>query len=167
MNYFVDHERGGMPWVTFHRLLKQTNVVTDLREMLAVLSRVYGAPVDIEFALNFLDRDNYRIHLLQCRTFQVQKHAADGLGPREQDRCSVARLIETLAQAHDPSRNLVLVGPGRWGTGSPSLGIPVRAGRIALACAVCEVVAMHGGLIPDVSLGTHFFNDLVEHNLLY
>lgn len=206
VNYFVDHERGGMPWVTFHRLLKQTNVVTDLREMLAVLSRVYGAPVDIEFALNFLDRDNYRIHLLQCRTFQVQKHAADGLGPRqmpagryllesygaviglgrkipvhdmiyvptgayaalcEQDRYSVARLIETLAQAHDPSRNLVLVGPGRWGTGSPSLGIPVRAGRIALACAVCEVVAMHGGLIPDVSLGTHFFNDLVEHNLLY
>lgn len=26
---------------------------------------------------------------------------------------------------------------------------------------------MHGGLIPDVSLGTHFFNDLVEHDLLY
>jgi hypothetical protein len=26
---------------------------------------------------------------------------------------------------------------------------------------------MHSGLIPDVSLGTHFFNDLVEHDLLY
>ncbi len=85
----------------------------------------------------------------------------------EQDRYGVARLIETLAQEHDPARNLVLIGPGRWGTGMPALGIPVRAGRIALACAVCEVVAMHAGLVPDVSLGTHFFNDLVEHDLLY
>ena len=32
---------------------------------------------------------------------------------------------------------------------------------------VCEVVAMHENLIPDVSLGTHFFNDLVEHDMLY
>lgn len=85
----------------------------------------------------------------------------------EQDRYGVARLIESLAQEHDPTRNLVLIGPGRWGTGMPSLGVPVRAGRIALACAVCEIVAMHAGLIPDVSLGTHFFNDLVEHDLLY
>jgi pyruvate,water dikinase len=35
------------------------------------------------------------------------------------------------------------------------------------ASAVCEIMAMHGGLIPDVSLGTHFFNDLVEHGLPY
>ena len=52
-----------------HRLIKQTPVIDDLREMLAVLARVYGAPVDIEFALNFLDEETYRIHLLQCRTF--------------------------------------------------------------------------------------------------
>ena len=26
---------------------------------------------------------------------------------------------------------------------------------------------MHERLIPDVSLGTHFFNDLVEHDVLY
>ncbi|MBU3665666.1 MAG: pyruvate, phosphate dikinase [Chthoniobacterales bacterium] len=85
----------------------------------------------------------------------------------EQDRYGVARLIENLTQAHDPARNLVLIGPGRWGTAMPALGIPVRSGRIALACAVCEIVAMHAGLVPDVSLGTHFFNDLVEHDLLY
>jgi pyruvate, water dikinase len=204
---FVDDEGDGMPWVTFNRLLKNTRIVADLREMLAVLAREYQAPVDIEFAINFLDRESYSIHLLQCRTFQVQKHAAPGadaalppvgatplveargavigLGRSilvhdllyvptaayaalpERDRYQVARIIEELVQKHDPSRNLVLLGPGRWGTSSPSLGIPVRAGRIASACAVCEVVAMHSGLIPDVSLGTHFFNDLVEHDLLY
>ncbi len=26
---------------------------------------------------------------------------------------------------------------------------------------------MHENLVPDVSLGTHFFNDLVEHDMLY
>jgi hypothetical protein len=26
---------------------------------------------------------------------------------------------------------------------------------------------MHAGLVPDVSLGTHFFNDLVEMDMLY
>jgi hypothetical protein len=26
---------------------------------------------------------------------------------------------------------------------------------------------MHESLVPDVSLGTHFFNDLVEHDMLY
>lgn len=85
----------------------------------------------------------------------------------ERDRHLVAKLIETLVQRHDPQRNLLLIGPGRWGTSCPSLGVPVRAGRIACASAVCEIMAMHGGLIPDVSLGTHFFNDLVEHELLY
>jgi hypothetical protein len=195
-----------MSWVTFRTLLENRVVVEDLREMLAVLAEAYKHPVDIEFTLNFLPDGSHRIHLLQCRTFQVQKNETNGeLDPAtvpgrrileargaiigigressihdllyvpaglysalsERDRYQVARMIETMVQRHDPARNLLLVGPGRWGTSSPSLGIPVRAGRIALATAVCEIVEMHGGLIPDVSLGTHFFNDLVEHDMLY
>ena len=50
---------------------------------------------------------------------------------------------------------------------TPSLGIPVSFAEISRASVVCEVVAMHEQLIPDVSLGTHFFNDLVEHDMLY
>ena len=206
LHYFVDFDHG-QPWVTFNRLIRDTSVIKDLRRMLSILDDEYEAPVDIEFTINFLDPETCVINLLQCRTFQVRKHALPVAGPRskftpgrilleargaviglgreipvhdiiyvptalyaalnERERHGVARLIETLAQQHDPSSNLVLVGPGRWGTGMPALGIPVRAGRIALACAVCEVVAMHAGLVPDVSLGTHFFNDLVEHDLLY
>ncbi len=207
LRLFIDQGEDRVPWVTFNRLLRETNVIADIRRMLSLLAAEYEAPVDIEFTLNFIAPDTYRIHLLQCRTFQVRKHLAGthevpgpppkgtsviqaagaviGLGREipihdllyigaddysnlgEQDRYSVARLIEKLVSQHDTTRNLILVGPGRWGTGSPSLGIPVRAGRIERACAVCEVVAMHGGLVPDVSLGTHFFNDLVEHDLLY
>jgi len=33
--------------------------------------------------------------------------------------------------------------------------------------ALCEVIEMREGLVPDVSLGTHFFNDLVEMQILY
>jgi pyruvate, water dikinase len=203
---FIDKSPEGMPWVTFDGLLQKTAIVDDLKRMLAILAKAYGQPVDIEFALNFLPDGSYRIHLLQCRTFQIQKAAARrgvdparlpgqrvleaqgaviGLGrevplddilyvPTEAyaalsdaERHRVAKLIEVLVQKHDPARSLILIGPGRWGTSSPSLGIPVRAGRIARASAVCEIVAMHSGLIPDVSLGTHFFNDLVEHDLLY
>ena len=32
---------------------------------------------------------------------------------------------------------------------------------------VCEIVAMHENLIPDVSLGTHFLNELIEMDMLY
>jgi hypothetical protein len=86
----------------------------------------------------------------------------------EQDRYAVARLIGKLTRLHPADdRGLMLVGPGRWGTRSPSLGIPVSFTEISRASVVCEVVAMHDSLIPDVSLGTHFFNDLVEHDMLY
>ncbi len=61
----------------------------------------------------------------------------------------------------------MLIGPGRWGTQSPSLGIPVSFSEISRAAVVVEVVAMHEHLVPDVSLGTHFFNDVVEHDMLY
>ena len=206
VEHFIDRFRKTMPWVTFNGLIKNTGVIADLAEMLRVLADAYQDEVDIEFAINFLPDGRHRIHLLQCRTFQVQKNAARGgedpanvpgrrileargavigLGREvplhnilyvptaayaalpDAGRHRVAKLIESLVQKHDPARSLILVGPGRWGTSSASLGIPVRAGRIAMASAVCEVVEMHGALIPDVSLGTHFFNDLVEHDLLY
>jgi len=33
--------------------------------------------------------------------------------------------------------------------------------------ALCEIVAMHDNLVPDVSLGTHFLNELIEADMLY
>jgi hypothetical protein len=61
----------------------------------------------------------------------------------------------------------MLAGPGRWATSTPALGIPVSFAEMNAAAVVCEIAAMHEGLVPDVSLGTHFFNDLVEMNMLY
>ncbi len=85
------------------------------------------------------------------------------------DRYSIARLIGRLAHLPEqrPPENILLVGPGRWGTTTPSLGVPVSFGEINTVSALCEVVAMRDGLVPDVSLGTHFFSDLVETDILY
>jgi hypothetical protein len=49
----------------------------------------------------------------------------------------------------------------------PSLGIPVSYAEISGVSVLCEIVSMHEGLVPDVSLGTHFFNELVEAEILY
>jgi len=85
------------------------------------------------------------------------------------DRYTIARLIGKLL--HVPpfcsSKTILLVGPGRWGTTTPSLGVPVSFSEINTASVLCEIVAMREGLVPDVSLGTHLFSDLVEMDILY
>ncbi len=90
-----------------------------------------------------------------------------GLLPHN-DRYSIARLVGRLARLEkQPDGALFLVGPGRWGTVEPSLGVPVSFAEISRVSALCEVIEMREGLVPDVSLGTHFFNDLVEMQVLY
>jgi hypothetical protein len=85
------------------------------------------------------------------------------------DRYEVARLIGRINCASEEKRpiSLALIGPGRWGTRSPELGIPVTFAEINRVNVLCEMVMMHEHLIPDVSLGTHFLNELVEMNMLY
>jgi len=94
---------------------------------------------------------------------------ADYAGLPLRDRYSIARLIGNLLQAMHAKASpaLALLGPGRWGTASPELGIPVLFNEIRQAQVLCEIVEMRENLIPDVSLGTHFFNDMVEWNMFY
>ncbi len=85
------------------------------------------------------------------------------------DRYAVARLIGRLMHAEDDDRprTIMVLGPGRWGTTTPSLGVPVSFAEINKVSILCEIVAMREDLVPDVSLGTHFFNELVEADILY
>jgi pyruvate, water dikinase len=87
-----------------------------------------------------------------------------------QDRYAVARLIGEINNKlpiPNEKNDIMLLGPGRWGTSSPSLGVPVNFNDINHVTILCEIVAMHENLIPDVSLGTHFLNELVEMEMLY
>jgi len=81
-------------------------------------------------------------------------------------RYSIARLVGRLTHLDDEG-GILLLGPGRWGTSTPSLGVPVSFAEIDTVSVMCEIAQMHEGLVPDVSLGTHFFNDLVEMDMLY
>ena len=81
---------------------------------------------------------------------------------------SISNLPGRLTALEDrPEGALLLAGPGRWGTSDPALGVPVSFAEIGRVTALCEIIEMREGLIPDVSLGTHFFNDLVEAQILY
>ncbi|MBI2432893.1 MAG: pyruvate, phosphate dikinase [Candidatus Hydrogenedentes bacterium] len=87
-----------------------------------------------------------------------------------QERYAVARLVGRLAHARPQGTSrgcLLLIGPGRWGTQSPETGVPVMFGEINTVDVLCEVVAMREDLVPDVSMGTHFFSELVEMDMLY
>ena len=85
----------------------------------------------------------------------------------QQERYAVARLIGEINRTSPADSTTMLLGPGRWGTSSPELGIPVSFSDINQVNVLCEIVAMHEHLVPDVSLGTHFLNELVENNMLY
>jgi len=85
-----------------------------------------------------------------------------------QARHGVARRVGQVLNAPAMRGTIPLViGPGRWGTTTPELGVPVTFADIAQAAVLCEIVMMRPDLVPDVSLGTHFFNDLVESDILY
>lgn len=85
------------------------------------------------------------------------------------DRYAVARLIGRITRLPRPAEPgcTMLLGPGRWGTTTPSLGVPVSFAEINTVSILGEIVAMRDDLVPDVSLGTHFFSELVEMDILY
>lgn len=67
----------------------------------------------------------------------------------------------------DGNRNLMLLTPGRIGTSSPELGVPVNFSQISGFKAICEVSDLNHGHIPDLSYGSHMFQDLVEAEMIY
>ena len=86
-----------------------------------------------------------------------------------QKRHELANVIGRLCHhdAGDSRKKVMLIGPGRWGTAMPALGVPIRFAQIQPISVLCEIVAMSEDLIPDLSLGTHFFSDLIETDILY
>jgi hypothetical protein len=85
------------------------------------------------------------------------------------DRYGVARLIGNLnRKIADRSENPVfLLGPGRWGSSSPFLGVPVTFAEISRISILGEIANKQKGMEPDLSFGTHFFQDLVENDIYY
>jgi len=81
----------------------------------------------------------------------------------------IARLVGKLnRQITDRETTpTILLGPGRWGTTTPSLGVPVSFAEINRVAVLAEVAYEGGNLMPELSFGTHFFQDLVETDIFY
>ena len=62
---------------------------------------------------------------------------------------------------------VMLLGPGRWGTTTPSLGVPVSFAEINNVTILGEIEFATSNAIPELSFGTHFFQDLVETDIFY
>lgn len=67
-----------------------------------------------------------------------------------------------------PKRQFILMGPGRWGSrGDIKLGVSVTYSDINNTGMLIEIAKKKGNYVPDLSFGTHFFQDLVEAQIRY
>lgn len=194
--------------LTFDPFLSETPFVGMMRNMLTKLENTYENPVEVEFTVNFDQKGDLHINLLQCRPLKTMGQGQneplidrakilktilrmDGnsmggsiskdismiifVDPEHyadlsmQDKYAIARLVGKLNKTITScdEQPTLLMGPGRWGTHTPTMGIPVTFSEINQVAAIAEISHQTGSLIPDLSFGTHFFHDLVETGIVY
>lgn len=95
----------------------------------------------------------------------VPPEVYDDLATRE-ERTEVARVVGRVNHKLPP-KSFILIGPGRWGSVDILLGVPVRYADINNCRVLIEVSRIKDGFSPEVSFGTHFFQDLVEAGIDY
>jgi hypothetical protein len=84
--------------------------------------------------------------------------------PTQSERANIGHLISRL-NAELEGQNFICIGPGRWGTSNPDLGVRIAYGDIYNTRALIELAGAGIGQAPEASFGTHFFQDLVEANI--
>lgn len=85
---------------------------------------------------------------------------------KEKDQ--VAKLIGKINWAfRDADNHMMLIVPGRVGTSSPELGVPTAFSDISAFDIICETEETKVGYNPELSYGSHIFQDLVESKILY
>ena len=84
------------------------------------------------------------------------------------DKNQIARVIGSINWYYrDKNKNLVLMVPGRICTSSPELGVPSTYSDISEFKAIFEISESRVGYSPELSYGSHIFQDLVENGILY
>ncbi len=81
-------------------------------------------------------------------------------------RMTLARSVGRINDALE-DRTFILMGPGRWGSNDSRLGVRVSYSQINHCKVLIEIAQRQGGFVPEVSYGTHFFQDLVEDGIFY
>ena len=84
------------------------------------------------------------------------------------EKSLVAELIRKINwHFRDLGRHMMLIVPGRVGTSSPELGVPTAFSDISAFEIICETEERRAGYNPELSYGSHIFQDLVEAEILY
>lgn len=202
----VEEER----WIiTFDRLLSNARFRQTMQKMLQILDEGYDYPVDVEFTVNFMKEDEFRINLLQCRPVQTKGVGLNIVMPKkvakektvfrtrgnflggnilqkitrviyvdprayndlaaQSEKYDIAHLVGAVNRQTDNKEqvSVMLLGPGRWGTSTPSLGVPVSFADINNVTVLGEIAFSGSNAMPEPSFGTHFFQDLVETGIFY
>jgi len=84
--------------------------------------------------------------------------------PNLQTQLEVGRVVGRLNKALE-GQCYILMGPGRWGTSNVQLGVKVTYADIYNTRVLIEIAYRDGGSVPELSYGTHFFQDLVEADI--
>jgi hypothetical protein len=118
-------------------------------------------PADILFSTEFMvpqgniTQVDYVVYVKADEYFSLSTSA---------ERSDLARAVGKLNQALK-NENFICIGPGRWGSSNADLGVPIAYGDIYHAKALVEMAGENCGLPPEPSLGTHFFQDLLESQI--
>ncbi|MCD6356358.1 MAG: PEP/pyruvate-binding domain-containing protein [Anaerolineaceae bacterium] len=151
----IDQDSSGKPVLQFTFLQcrpqsqlargKETQIPGHLPQKDIVLQTHFMVPQgvinDIDYVL-FIPPEEY---------FKLQMH----------ERFELARAIGKVNKAMK-RKTSVFIGPGRWGSNNTDLGIPVGYSDIYNTKSLIELCGKNIGAAPEPSLGTHFFQDLLE-----
>ncbi len=84
--------------------------------------------------------------------------------PTSEAKLKVAAAVNLLNKQLAGMR-YALMGPGRWGSNDFNLGVRVTYSSINRTKLLVEIAFAKEGGTPEVSYGTHFFQDLVEADI--
>ncbi len=118
-------------------------------------------PADVVFSTTRLVPDGYVPDVTHVIYVTPEGYFSLGTQP---ERMHIGHLVSKL-NARLAGKGFITIGPGRWGTINPDLGVPINYGDIYNTRALVEVSGHGIGGAPEPSFGTHFFQDLVEANI--
>lgn len=195
--------------ITCKGFIRNEKLIHTMKRILSILQEHYEYPVDIEFTVNFGEKEDFVINLLQCRPLQLGKNynykikeelpkmqkenvllhiknASMGHSRMEEithvvyidpqayytfqyySKPLVARAVGEVNRYYkEKGMHLLLLTPGRIGTSSPELGVPVVFADICNFMGICEISYSKAGYCPELSFGSHMFQDLVEADIYY
>jgi hypothetical protein len=118
-------------------------------------------PADVIFSTTRLVPDGHVAGITHVIYVTPEGYFSLGTQP---ERTHIGHLVSKL-NAKLAGKTFITIGPGRWGTINPDLGVPINYGDIYNTCALIEVSGHGISAAPEPSFGTHFFQDLVEANI--